>query len=90
MREPATFALPLAQVSRSGSRVSLWGQVRPGSGARAYILQRSVGGKWIAVGGTAHPDSSGTLARTETLPRGSVVRIWSADAGYASPALTIS
>src|SRR6185437_15288444 len=26
------FALPLAEVSRHGSRVALWGQVRPGSG----------------------------------------------------------
>ena len=29
------FALPLAEVSRRGSSTVLWGQVRPGSGARA-------------------------------------------------------
>jgi hypothetical protein len=84
------FALPLAQVSRRGGVVALWGQVRPGSGARSYVLQRYVGGKWSPVGGTARTDASGTLARTATLPRGSHVRIWSVDAGYASPALTVS
>jgi hypothetical protein len=84
------FALPLAQVSRRGGVVALWGQVRPGSGARSYVLQRYVGGKWSPVGGTARTDASGTLSRTATLPRGSRVRIWSVDAGYASPALTVS
>jgi hypothetical protein len=84
------FALPLAQVSRRGGSVVLWGQVRPGSGARPYILQRYTGGKWVPLGGTSRTDASGTFARTATLPRGSLVRIWSTGAGYASPALTVS
>jgi hypothetical protein len=84
------FALPLAQVSRRGGTVVLWGQVRPGSGARPYVLQRYVGGKWVPLGGTARTDATGTLARTATLPRGALVRIWSAGAGYASPALTVA
>jgi hypothetical protein len=33
------FRFPLAQVSRRGSRASLWGQIRPGKGARTYRLQ---------------------------------------------------
>jgi hypothetical protein len=84
------FALPLAQVSRRGGSVVLWGQVRPGSGARPYVLQRFAGGKWVPVGGTARTDAGGTFSRTATLPRGSVIRVWSAGAGYASPALTVS
>jgi hypothetical protein len=84
------FALPLAQVSRSGTRTVLWGQVRPGSGARTYVLQRSTGGRWRPLGGTAHTDAGGTFSRTVTLPRGAIVRIWSADAGYAGPALALS
>jgi hypothetical protein len=84
------FALPLAQVSRTGGTVVLWGQVRPGSGARAYVLQRYTGGKWVPLGGTARTDATGTFARTATLPRRSVVRIWATGAGYASPALTLS
>jgi hypothetical protein len=84
------FALPLAQVSRSGRTVVLWGQVRPGSGVRSYVLQRYAGRKWVRLGGSARTDATGTFARTATLPRGSRVRIWSTGAGYASPALTVS
>jgi hypothetical protein len=84
------FALPLAEMSRSGSRVSLWGQVRPGSGARTYVLQRLAGGRWVPLGGTARTDRTGTFRRTVTLARGARVRLWSAVAGYASPALTVS
>ena len=84
------FALPLAQVSRSGARATLWGQVRPGAGRRAYVLQHAVGNSWRAVGGTAQTDSGGTFSRTVALPRGARVRLWSLVAGWASPALTLS
>lgn len=84
------FALPLAQVSRHGSRVQLWGQVRPGSGARAYALERATANGWVAVGGIAHTGSGGTLLRTLTLPKGARVRLWAPVVGWASPALTVS
>ena len=84
------YALPLAQVSRSGARTVIWGQVRPGSGARPYVLQRYTAGRWVALGGTARTSASGTFTRTVTLPRGALVRITSPDAGYASPALGLS
>jgi hypothetical protein len=84
------FALPFAQVSRSGSRATLWGQVRPGAGRRAYIIQRAVGSSWRAVGGTVQTDSGGTFTRTVTLPRGARVRLWAPVAGWASPAITLS
>jgi hypothetical protein len=84
------FALPLAQVSRTGLRAVLWGQVRPGSGARPYVLQMFTGGRWRAVGGTARTDAAGTFLRTVALARGARVRVWSPDAGYASPSLSLS
>jgi hypothetical protein len=84
------FALPLAQMSRLGSQVVLWGQVRPGSGLRAYALQKNVAGEWVSIGGTARTDATGTLRRTVTLARGTRVRLWAPDAGYASPSLIIS
>ena len=83
------FALPLAEVSRRGSSTVLWGQVRPGSGARAYVLQRSVGGRWRAVGGTAATSRSGTFTRTATLPAGARVRIFAPAVGWASPPLRL-
>jgi hypothetical protein len=84
------FGLPLAQMSRAGKRVVLWGQVRPGSGGRRYVLQRRAGGRWVALGGTARTDPSGTFWRTVALARGAQVRIWAPDAGYTSPPLRIS
>jgi hypothetical protein len=84
------FGLPLAEVSRSGSRVVLWGQVRPGSGRRPYVLQRYAGGGWHSVGGTMRTGSNGTFQRTVNLRAGTRVRIWAPQAGKASPPLTIT
>jgi len=84
------IALPLAERARHSSQVVLWGQVRPGSGRRAYALQRAVAGRWSAVGGTGRTDASGTFTRTVALPPGSRVRIWAPTPGWASPPLTLS
>jgi hypothetical protein len=83
------FALPLAQASRRGTRVSLWGMVRPGSGARAYVLQVRKGAAWRSVA-TGRTGASGAFARTITAAPGTRVRLWSPALGYASPGLTIS
>jgi hypothetical protein len=84
------FALPLAQVSRHGSRVAFWGQVRPGSGRRPYVLQRSVGRAWRPIGGTARTSAGGSFTRVVTLPRGASVRILAPRVGWASPPLRVS
>jgi hypothetical protein len=71
------FALPLAEVSRRGSRVVVWGQVRPGSGRRLYVLQRWTGRKWTHVGSAARTGTSGTFLRTIHGRPGERLRIWS-------------
>jgi hypothetical protein len=83
------FPLPLAEVSRRGSRVSLWGQVRPGSGARRYSVQVRSGSGWrtVATGSTGR---SGAFARTVTAPPGARVRLWSPTLGLAGATLTLS
>jgi hypothetical protein len=81
------FKLPLAVVSRSGSRVALWGMVRPGSGARAYVLQRKVGGAWRTLA-TGRTTAHGALSRTVTVAAGTQVRLRAA--GAVGPALTVS
>jgi hypothetical protein len=83
------FALPLAQASRRGTRVSLWGEVRPGSGARGYVLQVKRGRAWRSVA-TGRTGNSGAFARTIAGARGTLVRIWSPALGYASPALPLA
>jgi hypothetical protein len=86
----AAFGLPLAQMSRLGPRVVLWGQVRPGSGPRPYVLQKRVGARWVTLGARGRTDATGTFRRTVTAARGTTVRIWALEAGYASPALRVS
>jgi len=84
------YPVPLAEVSRSGSNVTLWGQVRPGSGARPYALQRTVGGRWVAIGATQRTGASGSFRRVVALPPGARVRIWAPQLGEASPPLTLT
>ena len=91
MQKPSyrAFQLPLAQMSRSGSRTVLWGQVRPGSGARPYVLQRASGGRWVSLGG-ATTSAGGTFVRTVDAAHGTRVRIFAPQLGYASPPLVVA
>jgi hypothetical protein len=75
--KPAMGAVvaPLAQMMRTGSRMSLWGAVRPGSGARAYILQRWSGTGWSAVGGVQRTRADGTIRREVRATRGARLRL---------------
>jgi len=82
----SAFPFPLAQVSRSGSRVTVWGQVRPRRGAQPYRLQVSTHGRWTWSGGTARTNSLGFLSRSIVAGRGSMIRIWSPrDQAYGWP-----
>jgi hypothetical protein len=83
------FPLPLAQVSRRGSRVALWGQVRPGRGARPYAVQLRSGGRWRTVA-SGRTGRSGAFARTIAAPAGARVRLWAPALGLASPALKLA
>ncbi|HET8892706.1 MAG TPA: hypothetical protein VFM96_01220 [Gaiellaceae bacterium] len=84
------YQLPLAEVSRSGSSVTLWGQVRPGSGARSYVLQSSTGGRWTALGPAQRTGASGSFRRVVALPPGARVRVVVPALGLASPPLTLT
>jgi len=84
------FALPLVQVSRRGPGAVLWGQVRPGSGRRPYVVQRAVGSAWRSVGGTRRTARNGAFTLTLTLPRGARVRLFSPAVGWASAPLSLS
>jgi polysaccharide biosynthesis protein PslG len=81
--------LPLMQVSRHGTRTVLWGQVRPGSGAQAYMLQRWTGSSWVAIGGVHSTSARGYLTRAISASRGTSVRLWYPARGIASPTLVV-
>jgi hypothetical protein len=86
----AAFALPLAQLSRTGPATRLWGQVRPGQERRVYQLQQLRDDHWYAVGDPARTDASGTFRRTVRAPKGSLVRIWAPQAKLVSPPLRVT
>ncbi len=85
----AGFGLPLAEVARHGSSVVVWGQVRPGSGRRHYVLQRWTGHGWAAIGGSRMTDSTGSFEQTISVRAGTRLRLTSPQATYSGPSLTV-
>jgi hypothetical protein len=81
--------LPLAQVSRRGNRTVVWGQVRPGTGRRAYAIQRWTGTRWVNVGGVRATSSRGYFLRALTARRGASLRLWYPTRGLTSPTLVV-
>lgn len=73
----AAFRSPLVQTARRGGRVSLWGQVRSGSGRQPYRvrLEEDDNASWL--GGTRWTDENGFFSITVTAPSGARLRIWS-------------
>jgi hypothetical protein len=84
-----SFMLPLAEISRRGSKTVLWGQVRPRSGPQPYLLQRWSRGRWVAVGQIAITGDRGFFTRTVAARQGSRFRVWSLLDDEFSPALSI-
>jgi hypothetical protein len=89
--KPALTAsiLPLAQVSRRGTRTTVWGQVRPGKGAQRYVLEKRDAGRWVVVGGVARTNARGYLQRAVAAPKGTKLRLRYPAGKVASPALTV-
>lgn len=83
------FGLPLAQISRRGFRTVVWGQVRPGSGRRPYVLQRWTGRRWVGVGGSRRTNARGTFVRVIRARPGDKLRIRTPVVSYTSPALRV-
>jgi hypothetical protein len=84
------FSLPLVEVSRHGTRTTLWGQVRPGSGRRTYVVQRWTGSRWVNVGGVKRTGAGGTFQTAASLRPGTKVRLRTPSLAFTSPALVIS
>jgi hypothetical protein len=84
-----SFMLPLAEIRRRGSGVSLWGQVRPRFGPQPYLLQRRRRGVWVPVGRVAVTGYRGFFTRQVFAKPGSEFRIWSLLDDTFSPALVV-
>jgi hypothetical protein len=83
------YVVPFAQLSRHGTRTSVWGQVRPRTGRQPYRLQQLRAGHWRWVGGTRLTTSGGYLRRVVTAARGARLRIWSSRDRCYSATLTV-
>ena len=83
----AAVAEPLAQVARRGKTTTVWGTIRPGSGPRAYRLQRKVGNSWVTIGGAQRTKTDGTLRRVVTAAPGATLRLFAG--GLAGNTLTV-
>ena len=90
-KKPAfvSFALPLVQVSRQGEATTLWGQVRLGAGARAFVLERRTDGGWVGVGSTGRTGAGGFFRRTVRAAAGVQLRLRDPATGTASPTLVV-
>ena len=84
-----SFMLPIVQAARRGVRTTIWGQVRPGSGRRAYQLQRFAHGRWWAAGRPALTDGRGFYTRVVGAAKGTRFRIVSLATTTASRAIVV-
>jgi hypothetical protein len=69
----AAFELPFAETARTGSRTSVWGQLRAPSTASAAVLERRVGSTWVRFA-TVRASPAGFFRWSGTLPRHALVR----------------
>jgi Cellulase (glycosyl hydrolase family 5) len=76
-RGVAAFRLPLAQLKRRGPKVTLWGQVRPGTGRQSYRVRFAAGNGWRWLPGRRVTDGRGHFTITLRLPRGARAQLWS-------------
>ena len=75
-RKPAyaAFQLPLAEAGRTGSTVSLWGQLRAAVSGSTARLERKVGTHWSTIA-TLHAGAGDYVRWRGTLARGTWVRL---------------
>jgi hypothetical protein len=58
------FQLPLSVEARTKSTITLWGQIRPGSGSQQYVLEALRGSNWLRVGSVQRTSLRGFFKRT--------------------------
>jgi hypothetical protein len=82
------FQLPLTVERRTGSSITLWGQIRPGSGRQQYVLEQLQGTKWLRVGGTERTGPRGFFTRVVPAVAGASYRVLQLTRGLTSSSVT--
>ena len=70
----AAFELPLVEVARHGSAVTLWGQLRAPAAATTASIEQKVSSAWRSVA-TIHGGTGGIFRATVNVPRGAQLRV---------------
>jgi hypothetical protein len=70
----AAFELPLAQIARSKSFVTLWGEVRAPSASRSVHVQKLLGSHWVGVA-VKRTTAAGYWTLRAKIPAYTVVRV---------------
>ena len=83
----AAFEIPLAEISRTGATVSLWGQLRAPATRATARLERKVGARWQTIA-TLRAGSGGYVRWSGTLARGTWVRLVSGSVAGAQIAIS--
>jgi len=82
------FQLPLTVEQRTSSTLTLWGQIRPGSGKQQYVLEQLSGSRWLRVGGTARTSPRGFFRRSVPAVAGASYRVFWLTRGLTSASVT--
>jgi hypothetical protein len=83
------YRLPLVQTFRRGALTTVWGQIRPRSGAQPYRLRRLRAGRWVWLGGMRWTNDRGHFWATVPASPGSSLQAWSPRDGAYSLACRV-
>jgi len=84
------FELPLTVKSRNSKSLTLWGQIRPGSGRQPYILEELEGNKWLQVGSPERTSARGFFTRVVPASAGVSFRVLQLTRGLTSSTVATS
>jgi hypothetical protein len=68
--------------------MTLWGQIRPGSGKQQYVLEQLRGNRWLRVGGTERTSVRGFFRRSVPAVAGASYRVLWLTRGLTSSSVT--
>lgn len=82
------FQLPLTVEKRTSSTITLWGQIRPGTGRQQYVLEQLRGRHWLRVGVAQRTSARGFFKRVVPAVAGASYRVLQLTRGLTSSSVT--
>ena len=83
------FQLPLTVQRRTSTSLTLWGQIRPGTGPQQYVLEEQRGTSWSRVGGTQRTGPRGFFKRVVPAVPGARYRVLQLTRGLTSASVSV-